>query len=95
MRDLHEIGEAERCAHEAIGVDNRSFQPHNLLAAICFSRGEHKMGEQHLQAAVERGASDKDLENAIYGIDLEYRRMATQYLLDADPVKYAWASRYS
>ncbi len=95
MRDLHEVGEAERCAREAIRVDNRSFQPYNLLAAICFSRGEHGMGEEHLQAAVERGASVKDLENAIYMIDLEYRRLAAQYLVNADPVTYAWASRYS
>ena len=93
-RDLGQVTEAISSAKLALGLVERSYQPHTLLAAIYFSRGDMELGESHTRSAIERGSPVSDLENSLGSVSDQYKKSAAQYLLGKDPRKYGWARAY-
>lgn len=98
FRDLGSLLEAEDCALQALQVNRTSFQPHNLLGAIYFARGQPEKGEEHFETAVSLGSQAKYLEGqmkrALDSADQTARQTTAQYLLRKDPEKYRWANFY-
>jgi hypothetical protein len=97
-RDLHNLPEAERCAHEAIRYNEASFQPHNLLGAIYFERGEAQKGEACFLRALELGAysqaQEAQMQGALENAGQVEQKAVARYLLQRDPNKYKWAEYY-
>ena len=97
FRDLQDLSTAELCAIDAI-KENESFQPYNLLGAICFERGEPKQGEAYFLRALELGAQSKvqeaQMQSALKNAGQSEQRVVAQFLLQRDPVRYQWAAYY-
>lgn len=99
FRDLGQLNEAEKCATQAKDCHPESYQPYTLLGAIYYGRGEYPEGDNWFAMAEERGASARDVDDEIKRIvrmekDKAKRKEVVEYLLQKDPVRYAWASAY-
>jgi hypothetical protein len=99
LRDMAQLGEAATCAREAIKCQPDSHQPYTLMGAICYDLGEYEQGNEWFEKAIERGAEQEEMDEEIKRVvrnarDKNQQREAAQYLLNQDPVRYAWAQSY-
>ncbi|WP_017715731.1 hypothetical protein [Kamptonema formosum] len=99
LRDMAQLDEAATCAREAIKCQPDSHQPYTLMGAICYDIGEYEQGNELFEKAIERGAEREEMEDEIKRVlrnarDKTQQREAAQYLLNQDPVRYAWAQSY-
>lgn len=99
FRDIHRLDESEECAREAIDCQPDSHQPYTLLGAICFDRGEYAEGNDWFEQAINLGAKNKDIDDEIESVvrnarDKKKQQEAAEYLLQKDPVRFAWANSY-
>lgn len=98
FRDLSNLDEAEKCAENGAKLNPESFQPYNLLGAICFERGEGERGEKYFVMAAERGAQPRtqasQMQSALNSAGPAEKVAVAQYLLSKDPQRYKWAEYY-
>jgi len=100
FRDIGKLGDAERCARQAIEYNPRSHHPYTLMGAICYERGEYYEGDEWFAKAIKRGASPRDQDAEIKRVlknadkDKKKRREIVEYLLKKDPVRYKWVKKY-
>jgi tetratricopeptide (TPR) repeat protein len=96
---MAQLDEAATCAQGAIKCQPDSHQPYTLMGAICYDIGEYEQGNEWFEKAIERGAEREEMEDEIKRVlrnarDKTQQREAAQYLLNRDPVRYAWAQSY-
>jgi hypothetical protein len=70
------------------------------MASICFKRTEFYEGEIWRDKAIERGAKfenlDYEMERLVKNTKNKQKQQElVEYLLNEDPVRYAWAKSYS
>ncbi|TAF39929.1 MAG: hypothetical protein EAZ68_11580, partial [Oscillatoriales cyanobacterium] len=98
FRDIHKLGDAEKCALKAIEYQPQSHHPYTLMGAICFERSQFSEGERWFNEAIKRGAEsediDSELKQVVKNAKDEKRREVVEYLLKKDPQRYAWAKAY-
>ena len=98
FRDIHKLGDAEKCALKAIEYQPQSHHPYTLMGAICFERSQFSEGERWFNEAIKRGAEsediDSELKQVVKNAKDEKRREVVEYLLTKNPQRYAWAKAY-
>ena len=99
FRDIQNLDKAEDCAKQAIEYQPSSHHPYTLMGAICYERHEYLKGDYWFEKAIKRGASPGDQDAEIKRVvknakDENKRREVVEYLLEKDPVRYAWAKSY-
>ncbi len=98
FRDIHKLGDAEKCALKAIEYQPQSHHAYTLMGAICFERSQFSEGERWFKEAIKRGAEsediDSELKQVVKNAKDEKRREVVEYLLQKNPQRYAWAKSY-
>jgi hypothetical protein len=99
FRDIHKLGDAEKCALKAIEYQPQSHHPYTLMGAICFERSQFSEGERWFNEAIKRGAESEDIDSELKQVvkntkDENKRRQVVEYLLKKNPQRYAWAKSY-
>ena len=98
FRDIHKLGDSEKCALKAIEYQPQSHHPYTLMGAICFERSQFSEGERWFNEAIKRGAEsediDSELKRVVKNAKDEKRREVVEYLLKKNPQRYAWAKSY-
>lgn len=95
MRDLERLGDALRLGMEAHTFTPDSYRPCTLLGAVHMESGEYTLGQEWYAKAVERGAKvedvDQDLRSVFFRATPAKQLEMSQFLLGANPVRFAWA----
>lgn len=99
FRDIDNLGEAKKCADQAIDCYPHGYEPYFLMATICKKQGNDYEYEYWKDEAVQRGAEpgdeDYELKRRVKNIkDENERQKVVEYLLKEDPQRYAWAKSY-
>jgi hypothetical protein len=99
FRDIEALDEAEKCALQAIEYQPEGCEPYILMTSICFKRSEFYEGEIWRDEAIERGAKfesvDYEMERLVKNTKNKQKQQElVEYLLNEDPVRYAWAKSY-
>ena len=94
MRDLRHWDEALRLGEKAHALRGDDYRPCTLLGAIHMETGNYSLGQQWYAKAVERGATvksvDQDLRKIFLRADKAQQAEMREFLLNDDPVRYAW-----
>ena len=97
-RDLGENLRAKQCAHDAIRKNQANFYPYNLLGAIYYALGEYHKGDAYFDKAQKCGANsrsqEKEIISVLKGAQKNERNRIAEYLLNKDPKKYNWITKY-
>lgn len=95
MRDLGNLGEAQRLGMDAHAFKSDDYRPCTLLGAIHMEMGEYSVGQEWYAKAVERGATvesvDQDLRSVFFRSAPARQAEMREFLLGENPVRYAWA----
>jgi hypothetical protein len=72
------------------------FEANDPLGAICYDRNDFLQGDRWFAMAIERGATQGDIDDEIKRVvrmtrDKAQQREVVEYLLKKDPERYAWA----
>lgn len=96
-RDMKDFDAAEKCAREAISLNNTNRQPYNLLAAILIQQGNTTEGEKCIARAEQLGASkheqQRTIEQALRSLDEQTRALRIKTLRQLNPQRNAWISQ--
>lgn len=94
-RDLGSHNEAITLGELAHQLTPKDFRPCTLLGAVNMEIGNHIIGESWYEKAIERGASEKSVDNDLQSIfrraESAKREELRAYLLKKDPYRYSWA----
>ena len=97
FRDLKKLDEAEACAQQAIKLDQQ-YYPYMLLGAVYYQKGDPQRGDVYFAQAVNLGAKPQaqeyEIKKAVDQAGADEQRIVAQYLLNKDPIKYHWATKY-
>jgi hypothetical protein len=97
MRDLRRWQDALRLGESAHSLAPNDFRPCTLLGAIHMELDQFDVGQAWYAKAVERGAKvesvDQDLQSVFSRSDRDKQAAMRAFLLDDDPVRYAWARK--
>ncbi|MCI5131542.1 MAG: hypothetical protein D3904_08450 [Candidatus Electrothrix sp. EH2] len=95
-RDLGQWEKALALGEQAHRLTPKNFRPCTLLGAVNMEVGRHETGRSWYDKAVERGYSEKAMDNELRrifkraeGTDKEKLK---DYLLNLDPHRYSWAT---
>ncbi len=99
LRDINELGDAEKCALEAIDQYPDSHNPFTLMGALCYDTGRYDEGDRWFEEAVKRGAKPQDQDAEIKRILRKMKRGRERkelinHLLKKNPVRFDWARRF-
>lgn len=96
-RDLRQYDNALTFGEQAHKLTPKDFRPCTLLGAINMEIGHLGLGEEWYEKAIERGASEKSVDDDIRSIfmraNLGKREKLRSYLLSKDPHRYSWAKK--
>jgi hypothetical protein len=94
MRDLGRWSEALQFGERAHAYKRDDYRPCTLLGAVYMEMDNYPLGQEWYAKAVERGASedsvDQDLRRIFFRADQAKQATLREFLLDQDPVRYAW-----
>jgi len=97
-RDINDLDGAKGDGLAAAEMNPESFHPHNLLGAVLYQAGDPELGDKHFETALNLGARRQDQEfeirSAFYKSTPQAREAVRNYLLEKDPIKYAWLGSY-
>ena len=95
MRDLKRWDEALRLGEKAHAFRPDDFRPCTLLGAVYMETDNYVLGREWYAKAVKRGTTvdsvDQDLRNIFFRSDPAKQIEMSKFLLDDDPIRYAWA----
>ena len=98
-RDLHKMDEALGLGEEAHRLTPQNFRPCTLLGAVNYEVGHHELGRSWYEKAVERGYSEKSVDDDLRSIfmraEKSKREALRDHLLKMDPDRYSWAKKKS
>ena len=96
-RDLKKYDDALALGEKAHKLTQNDFRPCTLLGAVNMEIGKHTLGESWYEKAIERGASEKSVDDDLRSIfmraDPARREELRAYLLKKDPYRYSWAKK--
>jgi Flp pilus assembly protein TadD len=96
-RDLGKSDEALALGEQAHQLTPKDFRPCTLLGAVNMEIGNHTLGESWYEKAIERGASEKSVDDDLRSIFMRAehgkREELRAYLLRKDPYRYSWAKQ--
>jgi hypothetical protein len=99
LRKLNQLDDAKTAATEALEFYAESYHAHNLLGAISYQLGLPSEGDRHFAKAIALGSSPRfltdELRRAISRSTPENRKVAVDYLLSKDPIKYSWVEQFT
>lgn len=98
-RDMKQFEEALAFGEKAHLLALKDFRPCTLLGAVNMEIGNHSLGESWYQKAIERGASEKSVDDELRSIFMRAesgkKEALRAYLLKKDPFRYQWAKKKS
>lgn len=98
-RDLRMYNEALTLGELAHQLTPKDFRPCTLLGAVNMEIGNHSLGEAWYDKAIERGASEKSVDDDLRSIFMRAAPVKREelriYLLNKDPHRYSWAKKRS
>lgn len=96
-RDLLKHNEAINLGEQAHEITPKDFRPCTLLGAVNMEMGNHSLGEAWYEKAIERGASEKSVDDDLRSIIMRAtpakQKELRAYLLKKDPHRYSWAKK--
>lgn len=96
-RDIGDLGSARQMAEQAIRTQESQY-PYSLLGAICYAEGKPEEGDRHFEVAGTFGGSatvrDTEIRAVLQESAAEIQTKIAKYLIEKDPEKYAWATRF-
>jgi Flp pilus assembly protein TadD len=96
-RDQGKSDEALALGEQAHQLTPKDFRPCTLLGAVNMEIGNHTLGESWYEKAIERGASEKSVDDDLRSIFMRAehakREELRAYLLRKDPYRYSWAKQ--
>lgn len=98
-RDLLMYDIAITLGEQAHQLTPKDFRPCTLLGAVNMEMGNHSLGEAWYEKAIERGASEKSVDDDLRSIFMRAVSAKQEelriYLLNKDPHRYSWAKKRS
>lgn len=96
-RDLREYETALSLGEQAHLLTPKDFRPCTLLGAVNIEIGHYDLGQAWYRKAVERGASEKSVDDDLRSIFLRAEKSKQEelhdHLLKIDPVRYSWVKK--
>lgn len=96
-RDLGKLDEALKLGGKAHQLTPKDFRPCTLLGAVNIEIGHYELGHSWYKKAIERGASEKSVDNDLRSIFMRAepakREELRANLLKVDPYRYSWAKK--
>jgi hypothetical protein len=98
-RDLRKFEDALSFGEQAHLLTPKDFRPCTLLGAVNIEIGNYDLGQAWYKKAVERGASEKSVDDDLRSIFMRAEKSKQEALLDhllrIDPVRYSWVKKKS
>lgn len=95
-RDLEKWDEALNIGKLAHELTPQDFRPCTLVGAVYIETGHYELGQTWYKKAVERGYSEKSVDDELRGIFMRAEKSKRQalraYLLSVDPERYSWTN---
>ena len=96
-RDLQKLDEALSLGERAHKLSPRNFQPCTLLGAVHMEIGNHTTGQSWYEKAIERGYSEKSMDDELKAIFMRAEKSKQKalriYLLKIDSFRYSWVNK--
>ncbi len=96
LRDITQLDHAINLAKTAHSFTPDNFRPCTLLGAIYMETSHFELGQEWYQKAIERGFSEKSVDDEIKSIfrkaDKDQKESLRNYLLRLDPDRYRWVN---
>lgn len=96
-RDLRKYEDALRMGDQAHLLTPKDFRPCTLLGAVNIEVGNYDLGQSWYKKAVERGASEKSVDDDLRSIFMRAEKAKQEelrdHLLKIDPVRYSWVKK--
>jgi len=96
-RDMGKRDEALDLGNQAHLLTPKNFRPCTLLGAVNMEIGNHTLGHSWYDKAVERGYSEKAMDDDLRSIFMHAEKAEQDalrvHLLKTDPVRYSWAKK--
>ena len=96
-RDLGKRSEALDLGNQAHLLTPKNFRPCTLLGAVNMEMGNHTLGHFWYDRGVERGYSEKAMDDDLRSIFMHAEKVEQDalrvHLLKTDPVRYSWANK--
>ncbi|WP_448872615.1 hypothetical protein [Desulfobulbus propionicus] len=97
-RDLSAYDEAIALGNKAHALTPNDFRPCTLLGAVNIEMGHYDEGQSWYQKAIERGASEKSVDDDLRSIFKRSEKSKCKdlalFLLKRDPERYDWVKKY-
>lgn len=97
-RDIGAHNEAITLGNKAHTLTPKDFRPCTLLGAVNIEMGHYDEGQSWYQKAIERGASEKSIDDDLRSIfkrsEKSKRKDLAVFLLKRDPERYDWVKKY-
>ena len=96
-RDLRRFEDALNLGEQAHQLTPNDFRPCTLLGAVNIEIGNFDLGHSWYDKAVERGASEKSVDDDLRNIFMRAEKCKQEelrdHLLRIDPVRYSWVEK--
>ncbi len=96
-RDLRKLEDALSLGEQAHLLTPKDYRPCTLLGAVNIEIGNYNLGQAWYKKAVERGASEKSVDDDLRSIFMRAEKSKQEelrdHLLRIDPVRYSWVKR--
>ncbi|KJR98690.1 MAG: hypothetical protein VR65_19430 [Desulfobulbaceae bacterium BRH_c16a] len=96
-RDLRKFEDALGLGEQAHLLTPKDFRPCTLLGAVNIEIGHYDLGQAWYKKAVERGASEKTVDDDLRSIFMRAEKSKQEdlrdHLLKIDPVRYSWVRK--
>jgi hypothetical protein len=96
-RDLRKYDDALNLGEQAHLFTPKDFRPCTLLGAVNIEIGHYDLGQSWYRKAVERGASEKSVDDDLRSIFMRAEKSKQEelrdHLLDIDPARYSWVKK--
>ncbi len=98
-RDLRKFEDALSFGEQAHLLTPKDFRPCTLLGAVNIEIGNYDLGQAWYKKAIERGASEKSVDDDLRSIFMRAEKSKQEalrdHLLKIDPVRYSWVKQKS
>ena len=98
-RDLDKSDEALKLGEQAHEFTPNHFRPCTLIGAVYMETGHYDLGQSWYKKAIERGYSEKSVDDELRGIFMRANKSTQDtlraYLLSVDPDRYSWTNKKS
>ncbi len=98
-RDLHKSDEALNLGKQAHDFTPQDFRPCTLIGAVFIETGHYDLGQSWYKKAVDRGYSEKSVDNELRGIFMRAEKSTQEairaHFLSIDAKRFSWMNKKS